>query len=350
MKRKLAALSLLTLLLAGCGEPSRAQQDLPPTGDPAKKVKNDARGQVYKSQVALTDASGAVWAKAILARYDRRFDTRIPAAITRLEESTSCELPRPHAGSDAVVISLSGGGDTMPLYRTTPKVLATNAEKLIKSASTPSEDKPLYGVFGVSMATDSVPIRNVVINKTDAPVHLVLVSQHEGIWNLNLADGAQVTSLSLVGPDGSGYVNLPEGVPVSVFSTQMMEKCGIDPERQPSETWRFVQRVQSRRDKELLSDYQARANRFDMWLNRSVPGATRIEAQGASNILVGPMPHTMEARVPYHPVAGASLHIASNEPVMAMPHDDYILHITNQSTALAERLAGQSLADIKAAR
>lgn len=348
-----ACLLTASLLLSGCGEPSRAQQDLPPEGNPQKRVGNDLRGYKFKSRVALGENYRAHWAKAILARYDPNLDDHMPSAIERADVRTGCTLPRARQGSDTVVVHVPSGGYDMPVFRTTDKVLARNAEKIINHAKTARKDQPLYGAFGEGkMMIDPVPVRNLVVTKTDAPVHLVLISHYESVWNIHTRPDTAISGITIIGPDGSGYVNAPDGTPVAMLAGAAMQKCGIRPAREPRSHWRFVKNTRNPND-DLLAKNRARYFEFARWLGRFYPdnkSRTHITALRASHVLVGPAPKTMEDRVPYRPVSGATLHIASTERVVAMPVKAYRVQIRNESVALAQRLAGATISELKKTR
>lgn len=328
-------LSAAALSLAACGE--EVNLDLPPTSDPSRQVKMDVTGLTSKvSSVALDTNGQAHWIKALASDTALQPATEFPARVSRFNTQGGCDFPAPQAGSIVTLVNLYGSSSPTSIFPTSKELLAKNTERLLdRSGNT------VLMVLGKTAIVDPYEMTNVVITETSAPLHLVLASRDKIIWNFVLAEGVEISHVTLLGRGDVGVVNLPETVGVTAFNKRTLEKCDVNPAAPTSPKWHLASR-----SKEAFAEYKVKAARFAHWLAQNHKGAAeikRIDGLGFSNVLIGPAPTTLETRVPYRGIGQAHVRMASKEKIEVMDRKAYALKIKSIAKAKAEQLAGMSL-------
>ena len=204
MSRRAAAL-LAVLTLAAC-----ADRGSVPDGDPREGAQRDLRGIAYRED-ALADASGRFhWAQAAIADYRRADQKTFPARVEVLD-TASCLLTKPASGDLVRHVFVERGVGEAPIYQFSDEDVGARAERFVDSyVATKGKARP-------SVAYDDADVMrlvNVVVTEKSAPVHLVLTSETNVIWNILPAAGAQISAIAVVeDPYGAGA---DDGMPLAV--------------------------------------------------------------------------------------------------------------------------------------
>lgn len=327
----------VALIFSGCGEEKIA--DAPPKTDPTKRAKMDTTGLTAKSaSVALGSNDRIYWKKALASGVDKAASTQFPAKVTRFKAEPRCGFPAPAEGTVVKVVNLLGSKSATSIFPTTPELLAKNTERLLDR----SGNKVLM-VLGKTAIVNPYEMVDVIVTEKSAPLHLVLASADQVIWNFSLAEGVEISNVTLLGRQDVGVVNLPETVNVSAFNGKNLTKCKVVPAAVARTDWPLA-----KRSKEVYGEYKARAARFSHWLSkthRSAESLERIDGLAFSAVLIGPAPTTLEARVPYNGIGQGHVRIVSNAPIEIMEREAYARKIKAIAKAKAEQFAGMTLAE-----
>ena len=336
MRRKFLLVAML-LGLAACEEQKVA--DVPPTSDPGKRARMDVVGMKAKGTRVAIGANGAVhWFKAIASGTHLSPASAFPAQVTRIDAEKRCEFTGPKEGALVSVVNLYGSHTDTQIFPTTKELIATNVERLIDR----SGDKVLM-ILGKTAIVNPYEMVDLVITERSAPLHLVLASADQVIWNFVPAEGVEISHVTLLGKKDSGVANLPEGVPVTAFDARMMKKCKIDPAFRPLETWQL-----RRRSKEHFDKYKLRFARFDAWVRRVHRGYSndhKVDATTFSHVLIGPPPQTLASRVPYRGIGQSHVRMVSKAPIEIMEKRPYAVKIKSIAKVQAEQMVGMSLSE-----
>ncbi len=133
-----------------------------------------------------------------------------------------------------------------------------------------------------------------------------------------------------------------------------MHKCGVNPIRQPADHWNFVQNVKEDPSlKDVLAKNVSYFRKFASWYRQnfgvaSEPGA--IGAMTASHVLVGPLPDTLEARVPFKSLAGSTVQMTPNDYIMVGTPSDYKKKHEALVLAAAAKIGGAEFAKLAAGK
>src|SRR6185369_11737950 len=117
--------------------------------------------------------------------------------------------------------------------------------------------------------------------------------------------------------------------------------------------WLLVQNAKDDPSDELskvLEETQEMSRAYSRWFLRNFGMGSETGVIGldqASQVLVGPLPAGAEGRVPFKPLAGAQVRIATEDYVMASSADDYRARHENMVLELAQQMAGGDLASLR---
>ncbi len=156
---------------------------------------------------------------------------------------------------------------------------------------------------------------DVVVTETERPVYLVLAGPWDVLWNLHKAKGVGISRAAILGVGNAGIVNLDPGVPVTVLAGNAGAACKTTAHRRPQDYWQVVREAAKgdRTSKQAVESRMTVYAKYDRWFTsnfgKSSEGVT-IGIEMMSHALVGPVPASLEARVPYHGFAGSTVRLA----------------------------------------
>jgi hypothetical protein len=279
-----SVIGLATIALAGCGE------ELIPQGDASIYTSKSVYGKRYKFRAVTTsDRNTTYWAHEISEGFVKPSDDHVPAEIVQRNVAGGCAMPKP-ASNAKIAAVIADGGYRIPMY-----LVARGARDRFQREQT---------LFGQSEALDKIAngswarVIDVFVTETQASVYLVLGAYDTKLWNLNLAEGVELSGVTLVGYDVQSVAHLPEGVPVSFISYEgsSQGRCMKMPSRPVNDDWLAVERARKEKSSRGGFRYTLRKARKEYqeyrdWLQAKVGSPDSvITALDTSHVLVGPKP------------------------------------------------------------
>lgn len=342
MSRRAAAL-LAVLTLAAC-----ADRGSVPDGDPREGAQRDLRGIAYRED-ALADASGRFhWAQAAIADYRRADQKTFPARVEVLD-TASCLLTKPASGDLVRHVFVERGVGEAPIYQFSDEDVGARAERFVDSyVATKGKARP-------SVAYDDADVMrlvNVVVTEKSAPVHLVLTSETNVIWNILPAAGAQISAIAVISGDGAGVVNAPEGAPIEALYGEALKRCEVFPARRPKDDWSFVQNTRRKGGEyaaKALAENNARASAYASWFDKRFGASAEAGAivhRGLGAVLVGPLPEGEGAKAPMRTLEGAGVLLSRSDHLVVGARRDYQRELSALTEAAAKQASGGDLSEL----
>lgn len=341
---RLAAVSLAAaVLLAAC-----ADQGAVPDGDPREGARRDLRGVAYRED-ALADASGRFhWAQAAIADYRAADQKTFPARVEVLDTS-SCLLTKPAEGDLLRHVIVERGAGEVPFYQISDEDIGARAARFVDSyVATKGKARP-------SVAYDDADVMrlvNVVVTEKSAPVHLVLTSETNVIWNILPAAGVRVSAIAVLSGDGVGVVNAPAGVEVEALYGEALKRCEVFPARRPREDWSFVQNTRRQGGDyaaKALAENNARASAYASWFSNRFGVSAESGAivhRGLGAVLIGPLPEGEGAKAPMRTLEGATLFLSRSDHLVVGARRDYQRELSALTEAAARQASGGDLSGL----
>ena len=194
---RLAVLGL-GLGMAGCGEDFSR-----PKGSPETRIYNGYYGAVYKRPAVTTeDRALSYWAQDIAEDYAGPRVKDAPASLAAATLSLVCSLPEPSAEALVVFVEISGGYDDAPLHFFTDNDVEGVRRSIEVNRKRPDLDRMLRG-----SAAEQV---DVFVTEGEQPVYLVLGAYNATIWSLQIAEGARLDGVSVIGYEPQALAHGPD--------------------------------------------------------------------------------------------------------------------------------------------
>ena len=149
-----------------------------------------------------------------------------------------------------------------------------------------------------------------------------------------------------LGAAGTNQIELAVGQPA-------LQRCDVIPVREPADYWIFVQRAKEANSAEfgeMLEKNRQMARAYSRWFDKNFGMGSETDLIGldeASQVLVGPLPATLEERIAFKPLQGASVRVAQEEYVLVSTEADYRAKHGELVRALAEKMAGGDLKSLR---
>ena len=328
-----------TLTLIACADESAV-----PDGDPRKGGERSLRGVAYRED-ALADAEGRFhWAQAAIDSYRPADQNLYPARIEPLDTG-SCFLTKPKEGDVVRHVIVERGVGAAPLYQMSEDDIGARAKRYVDSyVATGGKAKPSVSYDDA----DVMRLVNVVVTEKSAPVHLVLTSETNVIWNILPAAGVTISAIAVISGDGAGVAHAPEGAVVEALYGEALRRCDVQPARRPKEDWSFVQNAKGGGGamKEALADNNARASAYASWFMKRFGASAEAGAvahRGLGAVLIGPMPAGEGARVPMATLEGATVLLSRSDHFVLGARRDYQRKLGELTQAAAAAAAGGDL-------
>lgn len=335
-----------TLLFAAATAALAACERMP-SGDPAESLSTELRGYEAPVGVMMGVDEKPYWVQAALKGFREVGKGDIPGRLEQRNGISGCLLTRPAAGDKVALVMVDGSPMPAPIYAFSRKLVGDRAETLINVYKQMGK-----GESPSDAGADQYEAVDVVVTERPAPVHLVLASAANGIlFNIQLADGARVSRVAVVGGDNMAVANLDPATPIEFLTGSAKDVCGVAPLRMPADHWQFVRNAHEAGGSldKLLADNVGHAQRWSAWHRSSFgidsePGA--IGAESTAAVLVGPMPASPKGRVTYRPLKGAVVLMSPNDHILAGSPADYKKLNDELVRAAATEAAGGDLANL----
>jgi hypothetical protein len=339
MQRAHLAIAVLALALSGCGEEL-------PTGDPAKSTQMHRFGETLSSEVAAGPKDTKYWLRNLVSGYAELEHKDRPAKIEYVDAIYGCKFEPPGPKDKVVLVSTKEVQTQAPVFTFTRADIAKRAEALVAEWRRQGID-PGTGAENVA---DGMRLAEVVVTDTSAPLYLVFGGPAKALWNIHVAEGVRISRVALIADRDAAIANLPTGVPVSLLGGKQAENCSAIPFRRPTTRWSITERAKSDpAAREILDKRHIAHSNFDRWFESSFAidsESVAIGAEEASNFLVGPAPASVKQRIPYRPLAGATMQMTRPDHFVVGFSAEYRAKSDQLVRAQASRLVGGDLASL----
>jgi hypothetical protein len=333
--RKLAAAALLPFLLAACSG-SDVPTDSPYKGQSAETFSMQLkRGRTIDKQGMLH------WFAEYVSGYQAPVATQAPRAVVTMKPSASCRLPRPAEGSDLVQVITWNSKVYSPLYLIT----APEFRKITENVMTVVNFNRNPGL-ALSKAEGRTQQVDVAVTEIAKPVHLVLASQSPVLWNLIADERAKITGVTIISEsDTVALANAAPDLPVAVLSGEQAEKCGAAPALMPVRDYPNIKMTLHKANdndekyKKKLDKYEA-YNRFFKKQFGVASNDVSIGVSVMDHAVVGPVPPSLEARLPFKTLEGAEIRVSPAAFVFFGNETDYIAAKKADVIKTASKLTG----------
>jgi hypothetical protein len=344
MKARLAAIAVLALSAVGC-----SNSDSVPEGDPAQTFRRDLRGYEAAPGIVIGKDNAANWAQAALSGYRDTTREDLPDKIVLASPAGQCRFAQPGAGDLVANVHVGSSRMRTPIFAFSRKDLAKRTTDWIEVYRQLGDQAPLPSdadgdnLFGV----------DVVVTETKKPVYLVLQSESDVVWNIQAAPDARIAHVAVLGNGRVGVANLDQTVPVQFMNQAALQRCNVIPVREPAGYWLFVQRAKESTSSEFteaLERNRQMSRDYSRWFHKNFGMGSETELIGldeASQVLVGPLPATLDERIAFKPLHGAQVQIAREDYVMASSAADYQAKHQELVRTLAAKMAGGDLKSLR---
>lgn len=287
-------------------------------GMPQDFVQSGYSGVHASGPIFVHDRSKAVFIADAVADWRPAREADAFGQIQLLNPVAGCDMPAPAQGARLVNLFVDGTGMKAGMYSFTESEVIDSVEDWLANIrrGTPKDialwDKdPQFYVY------------DIVVSETAAPVHLVLQSRTEGVmqskpqsllFNLHLAEGVQISGVSILGGRANAVANIPKGVPVAVMPDDALLLCDLRIvdldvgerliKKKAANDSMFDEDEKAEAWDKLVGEIEA----YNHWFQRQFgvrSDETVVGLNLARGALVGPVASTPEAAVKYSPLAGA---------------------------------------------
>lgn len=339
----LAAL-IMAMSLAACSDSNGE----PPLGDPAAQLKQEMRGYEAPVSVMMGLNEKPYWAQSALAGF-RPVDIEndVPAAIEDITPNGSCSFTLPN--KDEVLAKVQVDGSTMKgtVFAASDAEIGNATKQYIANVQRRGVNAPMP----VNQGEGQLGVVDVVVTEKSKPIYLVISYSSPTLFNLHLADGVRLSRVALIGYGPGGIANVGKSVPIRSLSGAAMAACDVAPVRMPADHWLFVQNVRQNSSlQDTLDKNMSQARAYSNWFRSNFGASNEPDAAGASkvaHVLVGPLPDSLEKRVAYKPLAGATVLVTKGDLVFGGPEEEFMARKKELITAAATKFAGGDLSTLK---
>ena len=322
--------------------------DSVPTGDPAKLLDAELRGYEAPIGVMMGLNETPYWVQSAVAGFRAAKNSDEPTKAENLKSSGGCSFPAPKPDEILAKVHVDGSQMGSAVYVSSREMMGERTKKYIENY------KAGHDIVPLNIGDDRMGIVDVVVTEKTKPVYLTIAYSSSTIFNIQLAEGARLSHIALIGFGTAGIANVDPSVPIEVLNGKAMQSCNVTPVRQPADHWLFVQNAKEDPAlKDVLAKNFSMYNSFSSWYRQNFgvsSGPDAIGAAGASHVLVGPLPEMLEARVKFKSLEGAPLLLSKINYVYVGTGADYERKFTDLIIESATKLAGGDLTKLKPAQ
>jgi len=336
---KYLSIALIGSVLSSCSESEKF-----PKGDPAAKVSRETRGHRVPYKVIMGQAGQFNWVQRALGNFKRTKDDDLPSEFAQLPVNPTCKFPPPGEGDKLVNVHVANSKAGSTVYAISKHSIASRAERFIGDYTRHKGNIPYRSHY---IGGDRISIVNVVVTEQQKPVYLVLSGQSGIIWNIQKHPNAKISRVAMINYRTSGIANLDENVPVTALIGPRLKGCKAVPRRMPQKHWSFVKNAyNSGSYKEIMAKNIKASKDYSKWFYKNFKQGSETRMIGdniVSSVLVGPMPTSLEARIPYKSLKGVKLRLSPQDYVFASSNKQYRTKNLELVKALATEMSGGSL-------
>ncbi len=341
-RTKLIAL-LLIVALGGCSDSGTV-----PTGNPADLLNPEMRGYEAPAGVMMGLNETPYWVQSAVAGFRPVKPSGLPGKIEELKSRASCTFDSPGPNEILAKVQVDGSNTKSAVFAVSRHQMGERTKTYIDNLKAGRDIVPF------NARDDRLGIVDVIVTEKSKPVYLVIAYNLPTIFNIQLAEGARISRIALVGLGAAGIANAHPAVKIQSLTGKAMQSCGVLPVREPADHWQFVQNVkQTPSLKDVLDKNISMYRVFSGWYRKNfgvASGVDSIGAMTASHVLVGPIPQALEARVTFKPLEGSTLLLSKNDHVFAGEQADYEKKYTHVIIEAATKMAGGDLAKLMPAQ
>ena len=332
---------LVIAAVGGCSESV-------PTGNPAELLSTEMRGYEAPIGVMMGLNEKPYWVQSAVAGFRAAENGDMPAKVENLRFSGGCTFTAPKPDEILANVQVDGSQMGSVVHVVSRETMGERTKTYIENYKVGHDVVPLSG------SDDRMGIVDVVVTEKTKPVYLVIAYSSPTIFNIQLAEGASLSHIALVGFGAAGIANVDPSVPIEVLIGKAMQLCNVTPVRQPADHWQFVQNAKEDPGlKDVLAKNFSMYNSFSSWYRQNFgvsSGPDAIGAASASHVLVGPLPETLEARVNFKSLEGVTLLLSKSDYVYVGTDANYMQKFTDLIIESATKLAGGDLTKLKPAQ
>ncbi len=316
------ALAVGSVFLQGC-----AEEEVLPTTDPKSLLRSDIRGYKISPGVAVGPNHEFHWIQSAVKGYKPTSFKDVPATLNIVPTMISCDFREPAAGEKIANVYVGRGQVGSAVFAASNETIAKRTEDWIEQY----KSRGSRVTSRASVRSDSLRLVDLIVTDTSAPLYLILQSETGNtLWNMHVAPGVKFAHIAVLGRGAVGIANIDESIPVEFMNDEAATECGITPVRKPADHWLFVQRAKA--DKGSVYTDAMKKNlemhrEYTKWFKRSFGIQSETSVIGlneASHFIVGPLPSTLDERVPYKGLKDAHVKIASEPFIIATNEANYV--------------------------
>ncbi|MGQ2918892.1 MULTISPECIES: hypothetical protein [Rhizobium] len=291
--QKIIAFILSCSLLAGCSN------DQPPQEAPNRPARSNFG---YRVPVGvLVEAEQKIsWFKSAVS------NAGSPSGVTQvilapLQPAENCTFPRPPQGVQVVQIQVDESQQLSDIFAIPDTDILRSANSFIGSWQKDGREPVIFSPG----YNDHLGVVDVVVTASEKPVYLVLAGGRNVMWNIHKAPNARIHRVAIISLTHTAIANLEAAVPVSVIDGKAANRCQIRPARSPKDHWTLVERAK-KGEKEVkagVSKLLGTYNAYNKWFNGTFgvqSEASTIGFDRMSHAIVGPVPASLDERIPYN--------------------------------------------------
>jgi hypothetical protein len=340
-------LSRLLILLSAVSLTACGEADEVPSlgGDPTKYLNQELRGYAAPVGIMMGKDNKAFWIASTVKDYAKVTGSDVPSDVSFIDPNSGCGFSKPEAGEFFAKVHVGSAEQRIPMYGISRDEIGRRTNSLIKNVQ---KDPSAPRKPETNREVDQFKVVDVVVTETSKPVYLVLTYNDSIMFNFQIAEGAKLSRIAMIGWDAGGVVNVDPSVKISALTGDRMQACKATPQLKPREHWVYVQNMKAlggEMAEESLKKNHGYASAFTSWFMQhfgqpAEPGM--IGASVASHVLVGPQPATPEARIAFKPLAQSKMRITPIEYIVGSK-EDYLTKNKELIVAKAEQLMGNKL-------
>ncbi len=306
-----------------------------PTRPAQGKVTYKSFGPVAHPRLMFAPEDTHHWVRHAVSDWAIDENEGIPAQIL-VQKPGSCRLPVPETGTKLYHAHVGRSGWEASLYNIRRRDVSKRIADAMNSRGSdepPQVNPPRRGV--------GMGLIDVIVTDTQQPLHLVLANDSETVWNIQLAKGVKLSSVTVLSRSAAGVANLPNDVPLKILDGKALGKCGITLARKPHRRWSAMNRKSNSYNKDSIRVWRKRYNKYNAWFKRQFgvsASENYIAASRGSHVLIGPMPATLESRFPYKPLEDSVVKVVPTGIFLAGSRSDYEAAYQNVVKSLLDRI------------
>ncbi len=247
-----------------------------------------------------------------------------PADYRMQRHAKTCEFRRPQAGERIVNAHIGQTLNPSDLHVYSEAEMAEDTRAWLAAHFT----RPNSITEKTIVRDHDVPIADIVITDTSAPIYLILQNREGSVlWNIHTAPGVHIAHIVTVGPK-TVALNPPPGD----YGVDMLlagPGCAPIPAREPQDWWLILHKMEQLRWDDEKAELQAEidglysAHRdYDLWFHDAFgqPSETGVIGFDLTDyLLAGPAPETPQARLSYRPIEGSTVLVSEQDYIFTAP-------------------------------